>query len=165
MLTVMGICTMSGRNTNAQTLISTAFGEFSNSSVQVIFMSGESVSGDFSSGSLSFNSGFISSLDGILTSKETENLELPDKIELSQNYPNPFNPSTKIQFSLPKSSRVKLEVYNSIGAKVAVLLDEDRPAGFHSATFNAGSFASGMYFYTLTADGKNIMTKKMILIK
>ena len=161
----MGTWVLFGQSLQAQTLVSSAFGEFSNSSMAITFTSGETVAGDFNSESFSFNSGFISSLDAISTSNELEGPDTPTKFNLSQNYPNPFNPSTKIQFSLPQTSNVRLEVYNSIGAKIAVLVDGEKAAGFHTVTFQANSYASGMYFYTLSANGRTISTKKMILIK
>lgn len=90
--------------------------------------------------------------------------EIPAAFELKQNYPNPFNPSTGISFSLPEPSRVKLTVYNSEGREVVTLVNGNIQAGSHKVDFNASSFSSGIYFYTLTA-GENSQTRKMILIK
>lgn len=149
----------------AQVLISPMGGFQENSSVSLTFSAGEVIAGDFSSESFSFNSGFSGINRGILISNEEIRGDLPKEFDLSQNYPNPFNPSTNIEFSLPKTSDLKLEVYNSIGMRVAVLIDEQRQAGFHTARFEAGSYSSGMYFYRLIADGNIIATKKMILIK
>ncbi len=83
---------------------------------------------------------------------------------LEQNYPNPFNPVTKISFSIPRDGMVNLSVYNVLGEKVAVLVDEIRNAGNHSIDFNASELASGIYVYRLQA-GSYIATKKMMLIK
>ncbi len=83
---------------------------------------------------------------------------------LSQNYPNPFNPITHIDFYLPQAGWVTLEVFNTMGQKVAVLLNERKPAGTHSLQFNAANLPSGLYFYTLSA-GNTRITKKMLLIK
>jgi hypothetical protein len=89
---------------------------------------------------------------------------MPEKFALSQNYPNPFNPVTNIRFGLPKTSKVKLEIYNVLGQRVITLLDEQKPAGFHVVTFDARDLASGMYFYRIqTAEFTD--QKKMILIK
>jgi len=99
----------------------------------------------------------------------------PEKYELSQNYPNPFNPTTQIKFALPKESQVKLTVYDILGRQVAVLLDEQRPAGFFFAEWDATSSAgskvsSGVYFYRMEAratDGRGSFTdiRKAIMMK
>lgn len=83
---------------------------------------------------------------------------------LNQNYPNPFNPSTRISFSIPTSTYVKLEVFNEIGAKVKTLVNEFKSAGNYSYDFNAANLASGVYYYRLSA-GSFSEIKKMILLK
>ena len=83
---------------------------------------------------------------------------------LEQNYPNPFNPITKIGFGVQNKSAVKISVLNSIGAEVAVVLNEERELGYHQVEFNAANLPSGVYFYRLQA-GEFIQTKKMILLK
>lgn len=90
--------------------------------------------------------------------------EIPAGFLLKQNYPNPFNPKTSIDFDIPDESNVKIEVYNSIGKLVAVLADQRLAAGSYRTDWNAGNFASGIYFYTIKA-GKFYDSKKMILIK
>jgi photosystem II stability/assembly factor-like uncharacterized protein len=100
---------------------------------------------------------------GELTGIDDEN-KLPSKISLSQNYPNPFNAKTSIQFELVISSHVKLEVYNVLGEKVATVTATDYPAGNHAISFDASSYASGIYFYKLDT-GDFTDTKKMLLIK
>ena len=84
--------------------------------------------------------------------------------ELAQNYPNPFNPSTEISFTLAKSGKVKLAVYDILGKEIAVLVNGMRNAGSQTATFNAKNFSSGVYFYKLEA-GNTVLAKKMILLK
>lgn len=95
-----------------------------------------------------------------------DNLELvlPKEFSLSQNYPNPFNPSTTISYSIPKTSKVKVSVYNSNGEVVKTLVDEFKEAGNYQVTFNAFGLASGVYFYQLQA-GKFNSAKKMLLTK
>ncbi|MCW8811479.1 MAG: YCF48-related protein [Ignavibacteriaceae bacterium] len=87
-----------------------------------------------------------------------------NSFKLSQNYPNPFNPSTTIQYSIPESGNVKLEVYNSLGEEVSVLVDEYKEAGNYKINFNAGELSSGIYFYKLTTNNYSSI-KKMILLK
>jgi hypothetical protein len=77
--------------------------------------------------------------------EEKESL-LPKEYKLSQNYPNPFNPSTIIPFSLPQASHVKIEIFNILGQKVAVLVDKNIEAGYHQVEFNmTGALSSSMY--------------------
>jgi phosphatidylserine/phosphatidylglycerophosphate/cardiolipin synthase-like enzyme len=91
--------------------------------------------------------------------------EVPNKFSLSQNYPNPFNPSTTIIYNVPKASNIMLKVYDITGQQVQVLVNEQQSAGTYKATMKALNMASGVYFYTLEADGIKIDTKKMILVK
>jgi hypothetical protein len=89
---------------------------------------------------------------------------LPKTFSLSQNYPNPFNPVTTINYSVAKEGRVKLTVYNSIGIKVATIVNENKPAGHYSVQFNGSSLASGIYLYRLES-GNFSADKKLILLK
>jgi photosystem II stability/assembly factor-like uncharacterized protein len=99
----------------------------------------------------------------IVTSISNNN-DVPRTFELEQNYPNPFNPGTKINYSIPKAGFVSLKIYDMLGSEVAVLVDEVKQAREYSVVWNAGKFASGIYFYKLTS-GQFTSTKKMILIK
>ena len=89
---------------------------------------------------------------------------IPDKFEISQNYPNPFNPSTKIDFSVPQKSNVKITVYDILGNKIKELVNGFKNEGNYSVVFNASNLSSGIYFYQLQA-GSITETKKMMLIK
>lgn len=90
---------------------------------------------------------------------------------LSQNYPNPFNPRTVIGWRLTVPGEVRLEIYNPKGDKITTLLSTTLNAGFHSLEFDAGSFASGVYFYRLVAIPQSpggpgfSQTRKMLLLK
>ena len=88
----------------------------------------------------------------------------PQKFILQQNYPNPFNPKTTIDFDIPKTSEVKIEVYNVAGQKVQTLLNKQMSAGNHQVEFNAENLSSGIYFYHIQA-GEFQDVKKMVLIK
>jgi hypothetical protein len=83
---------------------------------------------------------------------------------LEQNYPNPFNPSTKISFTLAKSEKVRLAVYNLLGKEVAVLVNGMRSSGPQTVTFDAKNLATGVYFYKLEA-GSTVLARKMLLLK
>jgi hypothetical protein len=89
---------------------------------------------------------------------------LPTAVQLRNNFPNPFNPSTTIEFALPRESRVMLEVYSILGERVATLVNETRPAGYHTVVFDASGLASGIYLYRLTA-GDIVKMNKMVLMK
>jgi hypothetical protein len=98
-------------------------------------------------------------------SKQSEdNNSLPKEFALHQNYPNPFNPSTVIKFDLPEDSRVTLIVYDMLGRELTKLVDDVRPAGYHSITWNAKNIASGLYYYKLCA-GNFVRVHKMMLLK
>ncbi|MBN8546470.1 MAG: T9SS type A sorting domain-containing protein [Ignavibacteria bacterium] len=88
----------------------------------------------------------------------------PTTFALYQNYPNPFNPSTMIRFSMPVNGNVALNVFNTLGEKVATLLNGQLEAGYHEVSFDAQNLPSGLYFYEIKA-GDFSSIKKMILIK
>ncbi|MCH8569727.1 MAG: T9SS type A sorting domain-containing protein, partial [Balneolales bacterium] len=77
---------------------------------------------------------------------------------------NPFNPTTQISYDLPETAEVRLEVYNVMGQRVALLVSETQTAGTHNLSFNASSLASGVYIYRLQV-GNETLTRKMTLIK
>ena len=96
---------------------------------------------------------------------------LPDEFSLEQNYPNPFNATTKIRFSIPRSTEyysvlqnVTLKVYDILGDEVATLVNEYKSPGTYEVQFNAGNLSSGIYYYKLKYENQSVM-KKMILIK
>ncbi|MDD5289971.1 MAG: T9SS type A sorting domain-containing protein [Patescibacteria group bacterium] len=88
----------------------------------------------------------------------------PTAFQLAQNFPNPFNPTTTIVYSIPKSSSVRLSVFDASGREVAVLVNARQNAGEYRATFNGANLPAGVYFYRLQADNF-IQTKKMSYLK
>jgi hypothetical protein len=86
------------------------------------------------------------------------------RAELSQNYPNPFNPQTSIDFTVPATGQVTLDVFDVTGAKVATLVNAVKERGSYTVNFNATGLTSGVYFYRLKGNGFNVM-KKMVLLK
>jgi hypothetical protein len=92
------------------------------------------------------------------------NAERQTTFSLSQNYPNPFNPRTKISWQTLLSSWQTLKVYDVLGNEVAVLVNEEKPAGSYEVEFNGVDLQSGVYFYKLAVNNF-ISTKKMILMK
>ena len=79
------------------------------------------------------------------------------------------DPSTIISYSVPEPSHVKITVENSYNTVVAVLVDQDIPAGNYQANFSVSNLAEGIYFYNLkiTGESGNVLetTKRMLLIK
>ena len=95
--------------------------------------------------------------------------QLPKQFELAQNYPNPFNPETKISYALPKDCHVKLTIYNMLGQKINVLVDEHQTAGHKNVHWDGKDYkgdevASGIYFYKLDAV-EFTQSKRMVLLK
>lgn len=98
---------------------------------------------------------------------------IPSDYKLSQNYPNPFNPSTVIEFSLPNTAYIELNVYNLLGEKIVVLARGMKEAGNYKVSWDISEIksqlSSGIYFYELKGEDveKNNFSimKKMILMK
>ncbi len=95
---------------------------------------------------------------------------IAQRFSLSQNYPNPFNPSTKIKYTIPKLAsvpavNVKLVVYDITGRLVSTVVNAFQSPGTYEADFNASNFASGIYFYKLSAGEDYNEVKKMVLLK
>jgi xylan 1,4-beta-xylosidase len=95
---------------------------------------------------------------------ESQGNNLPQKFHLYQNFPNPFNPTTKIEYSVPKSSFVFLKVYDVLGREVEALVNDENSAGIYQVIFNGEELTSGVYLYRIQS-GDFIQTKKMILMK
>lgn len=95
---------------------------------------------------------------------EDEVADAPRELELRQNFPNPFNPVTTISFYLPETEEVRLSIFNIVGQPVAVLVEGPLSAGEQQFDWDATDKPSGMYIYQLEV-GKNVMTRKMTLVK
>jgi protocatechuate 3,4-dioxygenase beta subunit len=93
------------------------------------------------------------------------NNEPPAQFALLQNYPNPFNPTTTIEYALPVSGFVTINVFDILGREVAVLVNEHKAAGvWHKVTFDLGNLPAGAYFYHMQA-GTFHKTRKLVLLK
>ena len=105
----------------------------------------------------------------LITGLDDEQNALPKTFSLSQNYPNPFNPETIIRYTLPKNAGVNLTVYNTLGQKIRILIDNEQPAGKYSVKWdgkndNRQSVASGIYILQFKS-AKFTKVQKMLLIR
>lgn len=94
----------------------------------------------------------------------TEEHSLVTDYSLRQNHPNPFNPLTTIKYQTSQNGFVTLKVYDILGKEIATLVNEEKPSGRYEVSFNASSFASGVYLYRLNVNDY-VDVKKMILLK
>ena len=99
----------------------------------------------------------------VTVGNDIENLG-PTKFELQQNYPNPFNPVTNIKYELDRPGEVLLELFDIRGSKIKTLVNEHRVSGSHQYTFDGSQMSSGVYFYSMTANGIS-KTRKLVLMK
>lgn len=92
---------------------------------------------------------------------------VPTAFDLGQNYPNPFNPSTKIDYAIPFEGKVSLTIFDNSGREVAKLVNGNLSAGYYTASFDASSLSSGVYYYRLSISGTSNFTetKRMMLVK
>ena len=94
---------------------------------------------------------------------------MPLTYELGNCYPNPFNPTTEIEYAIPVSNHVSIDVFNAVGQKVKTLVNRYMTAGTYRATWdgmddNGNTMPSGVYFYKMTSSHFNSV-KRMILLK
>lgn len=95
---------------------------------------------------------------------EIEFLFSDGELTLGNNYPNPYNHQTTIPIVIPQRSRVRLDIYNSMGSLVQTILDEEFNIGYYEIPFNASGLASGVYFYRMVTN-QGVRVEKMLLAK
>jgi hypothetical protein len=107
--------------------------------------------------------------NGVVTSVEIGDQDIPKSPKLLLAFPNPFNPSTDIQYQISDVSFVTLKVFDVLGREVEILINEKQDVGHKSVKWDAHDFSSGIYFYSLTVTGdKGLMfhdVKKLVLLK
>ena len=104
------------------------------------------------------------SIANATTAIEEKPSAVPAKFELAQNFPNPFNPTTQIQYTLAKNTKVEIAVYDLLGHKVATLVNAYQNTGSHKVVWDASGASAGVYLYQMKVENQ-IFTKKMILLK
>lgn len=134
---------------------------------------------DIKSTTFSFSSVFVNEISSLPLRTNILTTEIPTKVgvfvdqnqtiidsfELLSNFPNPFNPSTTIRFSNPTSQKVRLEVFNSIGQRVGILLNKNVESGIHTIPFDASRLASGVYLVRLINLSGEQSIQKITLMK
>ncbi|MFQ5650689.1 MAG: T9SS type A sorting domain-containing protein [bacterium] len=137
----------------------------SDSRFRIVGTVGQPVIGAVSNSANIHQAGFWYDAIELVTSVDQVPSEtIPTEFQLAQNYPNPFNPTTTIEFALPGPSQVTLELFDLLGRKVALLVDEALPPGEFKVLFDASGLASGVYLYRLRAEGF-VRTRKLTLLK
>jgi len=128
---------------------------------------------DVATGKLSYRLKVVD-IDGTFGYSKEINVEMgvPTTFRISQNYPNPFNPTTRIDYQLPSDANVTIELYDVTGQKVAMMLNQDMSAGYHSFDLEAGRYgmATGVYIYRIVAIDKAsgqtfVDSKKLMMLK
>jgi len=145
-------------------LTSTSSSRFSLSNVKAFFINIVPGSGTLGSETAIYIDNICLSYQPVSSIEIPQNIARPVEYSLSQNYPNPFNASTTIEYSLPVTAPVKIEVYDLNGRRVATLTDGIRRAGQHRLTWVPGNLASGVYFIQITS-GKFTAHRKSMLLK
>jgi hypothetical protein len=97
------------------------------------------------------------------------NVMLPNNLSIKAIYPNPFNPETIISYSLPKSQKVSLKIFDITGKEIITLVKGKMDAGKHQIIWNAHNqlgepISSGIYISVLE-NGQNAISKSMVYIK
>jgi len=122
------------------------------------------VSGDLVYVADGYDGLYIIRNDMAVSVEDDNHLGIPIEFALNQNYPNPFNSTTTISYQLPKSSIVKLSIYDINGRLVETLVNEKKNADYYTVEWNAGSVFSGIYFYRIEA-GDFMQVKKCLVVK
>lgn len=102
--------------------------------------------------------------DLVVVDVEDEVIEPLNSYSIEQNYPNPFNPSATIRYSIPEAGFVNLSVYNMLGEKIAILVNEFKNSGSYEMKFSNQYLTAGIYFYSISVNDFT-KTKKMVLTK
>ena len=89
---------------------------------------------------------------------------IPNEFVLNSAYPNPFNPVTTLEFGIPVYGDVSIGIYSLQGRLIATLVSQNMKAGYHTVTWNADNYSSGMYFVKMVS-GEYLETQKLMLVK
>ena len=116
-------------------------------------------------GEMKFSSRILRFTAGDVTSAPMAEPSSVKTFVLKQNYPNPFNPRTSIEFSLEKTCRATLKIFDLLGRQIAIIFDGEAEAGrLHRVHWDAARMPSGMYVAKLESNGKR-MTRRLAVVK
>jgi hypothetical protein len=144
-----------------ESVIGSGGGGGSGGSYSIVGTVGQPTIGVMSGGSYVNEVGFWYQPGWILTGVEDE--LLPKRFSLGQNFPNPFNPVTTFRFSVPRTARVTVTLYDVAGRVVRTLTDETYEPGYHTLPLDAHGLASGVYFCRMTSEDFSETTKLLLL--
>ncbi len=143
--------------------ISNGAGLLEDKEKRVVGVSGQAIIGSQRNAAFYLHAGFLHQSGRLITDVLPTPAAVPQAYHLSQNYPNPFNPTTMIEFTVPKTGRVIITVFDLRGRQVAVLVDAIYQAGVYKAVFDARAFASGIYYYRLQAEHVTVVRKALMI--
>jgi len=95
---------------------------------------------------------------------ETKTEVLPAGYDVSANYPNPFNPRTRIDITLPNTSKVRIELFNVAGQQVRDVIERTLGAGKNYVDIELNGLPNGFYIARITLDEKHVLYKKLMLL-
>ncbi len=112
------------------------------------------------------SSNFVWWMDFILTYNQSTGIKevQASGLKVNQNVPNPFSDITTVNYSLPQTEAVNLDVYDITGKKVQTVTEGTMTSGAHTIQLNSANLQAGVYFYTLSA-GEDRITKRMVVLK
>ena len=111
----------------------------------------------------------VVAVERLAEAKEMAAPQAPAASGLEPNVPNPFNSTTRIPYHLATSGPVRLEIYNTLGQRVRMLVDEAQPAGFYQARWDArdqegSALSAGVYLARLQYPG-GVQTRRLLFLK
>lgn len=103
--------------------------------------------------------------NGIIPSVNLISPEVPTDTKLEQNFPNPFNSITNVRWQMSNAGNVKISLYNILGENITTVIQQALEPGTYRLMYDASELSSGIYFYSLSIDGKFFGSRIMILTK
>ncbi len=88
----------------------------------------------------------------------------PSTFGLSDPYPNPFKHTTNIAFTVPHDGKINIGIYDYLGRRVRLLVDDNMRSGSHIIAFDASGLRSGIYFCRMTG-GDEVFMKRLTILK
>ncbi len=102
----------------------------------------------------------LESPSNAVTSNTKLSYDAPSVV-LEQNQPNPYNQTTTIRFKIPAGANAQINIYNSAGTLIKTMRATEKG----QVQINAGELKAGTYTYALVANGKQLASKKMVILK